>query len=211
MYQDQAAVCGESSYSHLAAQELRSLLECAGLTQAAAARLLDAPERTFRSYCTGTEHVPAAVLYAMRWIAERRPNEERWLQIHWRKTEFSVTRDMNFEISRAGDRITVCVRGGERLLDDEIQNLLRRGVVSIHTSYSSDRLRLPDENPPLGLTARDEGDLPAGSIYLLVPSGRPISEYSLAVSSTAIARNFLRKREAEDQRHEVWLANHTIL
>jgi hypothetical protein len=211
MSQDQSVYGGESNYSHHAAQELRALLESAGLSMTAAAKILDISERAFRSLCTGKEHVPASILYALRWIAERRPNTERWLQVHWQKAGISVVRGMQFELSRDGKRISICLRGGERLIDDDIDNLRRHGVVSIHTSYSCDRLRLPELIDHVVNSSPNREELPPGSIYLMVPNGRPLSEYSLAISGADVARNYLRRRELEGRPHEIWLATRTLL
>lgn len=49
--------------------QLRKLLDRAGLSQRAAARLLGIDERTMRRYASGEYPVPVVVEYAIRWVA----------------------------------------------------------------------------------------------------------------------------------------------
>lgn len=55
----------------MTANELRSLLEAAGLSQRGAARQLDIDERTMRRYCAGELPVPRAVEYALMHLARQ--------------------------------------------------------------------------------------------------------------------------------------------
>lgn len=51
--------------------QLRKLLDKAGLSQRGAARQLDIDERTMRRYCAGEMPLPRTVEYALRWIVSR--------------------------------------------------------------------------------------------------------------------------------------------
>jgi hypothetical protein len=136
----------ESKRWEKAAQELRALMESAGLTQIAAAQELDLSERVMREYCSGRAPVPRAVLFAMRWIVDHVPNRERWIQVHWKKAGLSVSKGDKFKCADLGDRIAFYVNGVEEI-SGTLDELLARGLVTVHTSYSSDRFRLPQFTP----------------------------------------------------------------
>jgi len=53
----------------MTADEVRQLLDQAGLSQREAARALDVNERTMRYYCLGEWPVPKKIEYALRWLA----------------------------------------------------------------------------------------------------------------------------------------------
>ena len=55
---------------------LRSLLERAGLSQRAAAKLLGIPNRTFRAYMMAEAECPYAVQYALEVLAEHFPQKD---------------------------------------------------------------------------------------------------------------------------------------
>lgn len=55
------------------AEELRGLLQRAGLGQRAAARELEIEERSLRAMCGGKQRIPRAYIYALRYLADRAP------------------------------------------------------------------------------------------------------------------------------------------
>jgi hypothetical protein len=56
-------------------KQLRAALASIGLSQRAAARLLDIDERTMRKYVAGDLVVPEMLVWAMRGLAQRERNE----------------------------------------------------------------------------------------------------------------------------------------
>jgi len=125
------------------ARTLRDLIEEAGMTQMAAAAALDLPERAMRGCVSGREPVPRAVLYAMRWVVQHRPNKQRYLQVHWKRLSMEVKRTDGFIIDFfEGGEALIRVNGVETLRG-KLDELERRGLVSIHSSYSNDRFLLP--------------------------------------------------------------------
>jgi hypothetical protein len=128
---------GESPWER-DAQELRALLETGGYTQAAAAAELECPERSMRGFCSGREQVPRSVLYAVRWLVEHKPIQERWLQVHWKKLNMTVSRNDKFQIDFRGGNVRMLVNGQQAFLMS-MKQLLEVGIASLHTSYSSDR------------------------------------------------------------------------
>lgn len=48
--------------------QLRKLLDKAGLSQRGAARQLEIDERTMRKYCAGDLPVPRVIEYSLRWL-----------------------------------------------------------------------------------------------------------------------------------------------
>jgi hypothetical protein len=158
------------------AQELRALMDSAGLTQIAAGKELDVAERTMRGYCSGREPVPRAILFAMRWLVEHKPNNERWLQVHWKKAGLTVSRHDKFRLVENGKELSIRVNGGEAI-HGTLDELTERGIVSLHTSYSSDRFRLHGPEQADG----DSIDV----MWLVVPEGKPFSEYDYGSSDQA--------------------------
>ena len=58
-------------------QQLRSLLEKAGLTQAEAARLIGVTDRTMRRYVSGATRVPRVVVCALLYVIHVQQDLER--------------------------------------------------------------------------------------------------------------------------------------
>lgn len=146
MSEDKVPYGAEARQWAKAAQELRALMASAGLSQIAAAEELDVSERVMREYCSGRVAVPRAVLYAMHWIVEHVPNRQRWIQVHWKKAGLTVSKDDKFQCKDLGDRIAFYVNGVEEI-SGALDELLARGLVTVHTSYSSDRFNLPVFSP----------------------------------------------------------------
>lgn len=166
MSEDKAPYGAEAREWAKAAQELRALMESAGLSQIAAAEELDVSERVMREYCSGRVAVPRAVLYAMRWVVDHVPNRERWIQAHWKKAGLTVSKGDKFACKDLGDRIAFYVNGAEEI-SGTLDELLARGLVSVHTSYSSDRFRLPTFTP---------SGKPKAELWIPVPAGQPLSD-----------------------------------
>jgi hypothetical protein len=57
-------------------KQLRATLASIGLSQRAAARLLDIDERTMRKYVAGDLVVPEMLVWAMRGLAQREQDED---------------------------------------------------------------------------------------------------------------------------------------
>ena len=57
-------------------KQLRAALASIGLSQRAAARLLDIDERTVRKYVAGDLVVPEMLVWAMRGLAQREQDED---------------------------------------------------------------------------------------------------------------------------------------
>ncbi len=147
MSEERVPYGNEAQQWEKAAAELRGLMGQAGLTQVAAAHELDYSERAIRGFCSGREPVPRAVLYAMRYIVEHLPNRERWLQVHWKKAGITVTKGDQFSPPVDTGKELVFKVNGKEVIRGALEDLQRRGIVSIHTSYSSDRFRLPEFVP----------------------------------------------------------------
>lgn len=166
MSEDKVPYGAEARQWAKAAQELRALMDSAGLSQIAAAEELDVSERVMREYCSGRVAVPRAILFAMRWIVDHVPNRERWVQVHWKKAGLEFKKGDRFEQRQEGDRLLLFKNGIEEI-SGTLDELLARGLVSVHTSYSSDRFRLPTFTP----SGKSKAEL-----WIPVPAGRPLSQ-----------------------------------
>jgi hypothetical protein len=146
MSEDRMAVGADAKQWERDAQELRVLMESGGLTQVAAGKELDVSERAMRGYCSGREPVPIAVIYAMRWLVEHKPNKERYLQVHWKKLGMTVSRTDSFQLDLVGDMVQLRVNN-RPVLNGPLVAQLQKGIMSLHSSYSSDRFRIDVDLP----------------------------------------------------------------
>lgn len=119
--------------------ELRTLIARTGLSQRRAAESIDVSERMMRYYASGQEKIPRVVLYAMRYLAEHAPNQVRWLQVHWEKVGREVAPPAKRVEIRAVDGDMRFIVNGEVLIRGRLDDLVRMGVVSVHTTQADDR------------------------------------------------------------------------
>jgi DNA-binding transcriptional regulator YiaG len=60
-----------------AADEIRELIDRAGLSQRQAAEQLGVAQRTFRDWCAGKAEPPKSIILALRYLAGQSPDDPR--------------------------------------------------------------------------------------------------------------------------------------
>jgi hypothetical protein len=138
MSEDRMAYGNEVQVWEKDSQELRDLIEKAGMNQVSAAAALGFTDRAMRGYVSGRQEVPCVVLYAMRYVAEHMPNQVRWLQVHWKKAGREVKPSDRFEIRAVNGDMQFLVNG-EVAIRGHLEDLVEKGLVSVHTTQSNDR------------------------------------------------------------------------
>lgn len=186
MSEDRTPYGDESQKWEQDAREMRDLIEKAGLNQVSAAAVLGFTDRAMRGYVSGREPVPRTVLLSMRWIAEHQPNLERYLQVHWKAAGVTVTRGDKFKPPYEKDGELLFEVNGKVAIRGTLTDLLQRGVVSIHTTFTADRFRLELPGPA--------DSVPRTTLWLCVPNGKALSDYVIASEDRETAEAMMKMR-----------------